>query len=170
MRYALFTSPESFVDEIDLIERLFDCGVDVLYVQKPHLGELALERYLLSIPEAIRANSFLCGSPSFAAEFGLAGFHRPLEWFEKNADAVSRVSGLLSVETDSRDDLEKISPEIRSRFSAVVLKNVAPGYDDSEYFVCDALELFKVPGNRAIVSGIWEFADPVSAWKRLCQK
>lgn len=169
MQYSLFTSPESFVDEIDLIERLFDCGVDFLYVQKPGMGDVALERFLISLPESIRKKSFLCGSPNKAVEFGLAGFHLPLDWFKKNVSAALRASGLWSVEAESRAELDVLPPEMLEKFSRVVLKSREGKILPSDFVLCDATELSSVVGNRAVASGIWEFADPVAAWRRLCR-
>ena len=87
MQYILFTSAESFVDEVDLIEKIFANDVDYLYVQKPYMNDRLLERFLLSIPEEIRMKTFLCCSPSMAQEFSLAGFHQPMEWFVQNGGA-----------------------------------------------------------------------------------
>ena len=36
MRYSLFCSEESFVDEIDLIEKISALGMEHLYVRKPN--------------------------------------------------------------------------------------------------------------------------------------
>jgi len=170
MRYILFTSVESFVDEVDLIEKIFANDVDYLYVQKPHMNERELERYLLSIPESIRMKTFLCGSPSVAQDFSLAGFHQPVDWFVRNADAALRAPGLLSVEAECLGDLERISPEVRSKIFQVIVKNKPEEIPDNVFVFCDATELSGDVPNRAIVSGIWEFADSVSAWGRLCQK
>ncbi len=170
MRYILFTSVESFVDEVDLIEKIFANDVDYLYVQKPHMNDRQLERYLLSIPEAIRMKTFLCGSPSMAQEFSLAGFHQPVDWFVRNADAAQRASGLLSVEAECLEDLERLSPEVRSKIFQVIVKNKPKEISDNVFVFCDATELPDNVPNRAIVSGIWEFADSVSAWGRLCHK
>ena len=170
MQYILFTSVESFVDEVDLIEKIFANDVDYLYVQKPYMNERQLERFLLSIPEEIRMKTFLCGFPSVAQEFSLAGFHQPLEWFIQNAGAALRASGLLSVEVECLGDLEKLSPEVRSKIFQVVVKNKPEEIPENVFVVCDATELSNDVPNRAIVSGIWEFADAVSAWRRLCLK
>ena len=170
MQNILITRVESFVDEVDLIEKIFANDVDYLYVQKPYMNERQLERFLLSIPEEIRMKTFLCGSPSVAQEFSLAGFHQPLEWFIQNAGAALRASGLLSVEVECLGDLEKLSPEVRSKIFQVVVKNKPEEIPENVFVVCDATELSNDVPNRAIVSGIWEFADAVSAWRRLCLK
>ena len=170
MRYILFTSVESFVDEVDLIEKIFTNDVDYLYVQKPYMNDRELERYLLSIPESIRMKTFLCGSPSMAQEFSLAGFHQPVEWFVRNADAALRAPGLLSVEAECLEDLGKLTPEVRSKVFQVIVKNKPEDISENVFVVCDATELPENVPNRAIVSGIWEFADSVSAWGRLCLK
>lgn len=173
MRFALFTSPEDFVDELDLIESIFSVGAESLYVDKPQKNELSLERYLLSIPESIRQRTFLCGSPNAAAEFGLAGFHRPSGWFVDNADAVCRFSGRMSVEANSAGELEKIPSAVRERISRAVVPSasgIAPAAGMETFFACDATDGLPREGDLAIVSGIWEFADPVSAWRRLCNR
>ncbi|MBP5248003.1 MAG: hypothetical protein J6Z31_09140 [Fibrobacter sp.] len=170
MRYILFTSVESFVDEVDLIEKIFANDVDYLYVQKPYMNDRALERFLLSIPEGIRMKTFFCGSPSVAQEFSLAGFHQPVEWYVRNGDAARRAPGLLSVEAECLGDLEKLSPEVRSKIFQVIVKNKPEEIPENAFVVCDATELPQDVPNRAILSGIWEFADPVSAWGRLCLK
>ena len=171
MQYILFTSAESFVDEVDLIAKFFANDVDYLYVQKPYMNDRQLERFLLSIPEEIRMKTFLCGSPSMAQEFSLAGFHQPMEWFVQNGGAALRASGLLSVEVEYLRDLEKLSPELRSKIFQVIVKNKPERVPENVFVACDATELSDdEPPNRAIVSGIWEFADSVSAWRRLCLK
>ncbi len=169
MRYSLLTSSENFVDEIDLIEKLFDVGLDFLYIQKPHLKERALERFLLAFSEDICKRSFLCGSPNVAAEFGLLGFHASVEWFLQNADAAMRASGLLSVHAKNQDDWRKIPEGVRGKVSALVVDSL-DGFPGSAFVASDATELPEGPENFFITSGIWEFADPVSAWRRLCRR
>ncbi len=170
MRYALLTSPENFVDEIDLTERLFDFGLDLLYIRKPDLDERSLDRYLLSLSESIRERSFLCGSPSKAAEFGLAGFHVPLDWCVRNADAALRASVALGVYVREAQSLEKIPPDVRAKISEIVVETPGEGFPENAFVSSDATALPENVENFWISSGIWEFADPVSAWRRLCKK
>lgn len=169
MRYALLTSSESFVDEIDLIEKFFDAGLDLLYVWKPNLSERALDRFLLSLAEPIRGRSFLCGSPSKALEFGLLGFHVSADFCVRNADAAMRASGLLSVHAKSQDDWRKVPEGVRNKVSTLVVDS-KEGFPCSAFVASDATELSADAENFFITSGIWEFADPVSAWRRLCKK
>lgn len=167
MRYALLTSPESFVDEIDLIEKIFDIGLDALYIRKPNLSERALDRFLLSLAEPIREQSFLCGSPSKALEFGLLGFHVSANFCVRNADATMRASGLLSVYAENQDDWRKIPEDVLCKVSTLVVDSL-DGFPGSAFVASDATELPADAENFFITSGIWEFADPVSAWRRLC--
>lgn len=167
MRYALLTSPESFVDEIDLIEKIFDIGLDALYIWKPNLSDRALERFLLSFAEPIRKRSFLCGSPSKASEFGLLGFHVSADFCVRNADASMRASGLLSVHAKDLGDWRKIPEGVRAKVSTLVVDSL-DGFPAPAFVASDATELPAGAENFFITSGIWEFADPVSAWRRLC--
>lgn len=170
MRYALLTSPENFVDEIDLTERLFDSGLDLLYILKPNLNERSLDRFLLSLPEAIRKRSFLCGSPSKAAEFDLAGFHVSADWCVRNADAALRALPALSVYVREAERLREIPGKVREKISEVVVESVGEGFPENALVSSDATALPENVENFWICSGIWEFADPVSAWRRLCKK
>jgi len=49
MRLSLITSPENFADEHVLIERMFELGLESLFVRKPHLPENLIERWTLGI-------------------------------------------------------------------------------------------------------------------------
>lgn len=170
MQYALFTSPEPFVDEIDLIEKIFDAGLDFLYIQKPHLKDLALERFLLALSESVRQRSFLCGSPNVAGEFGLWGFHASADWAFQNAEAALRSKVRMSVSVGSAPDVQKIAEPLRSKISHFVVSQGEGLLCEKAFVECDATELPEGPENLAVTSGIWEFADPVSAWRRLCKK
>ncbi len=167
MRYALLTSPESFVDEIDLIEKIFDVGLDALYIWKPNLSDRALERFLLALAEPIRERSFLCGSPSKALEFGLLGFHVSADFCVRNVDVAMRASGLLSVHAKNQDDWRNVPEVVRNKVSTLVVDSL-DGFPASAFVASDATELPAGAENFFITSGIWEFADPVSAWRRLC--
>lgn len=170
MRYSLLTSPENFVDEIDLIERLFDSGLDFLYIRKPHLKDLALERFLLALSEDIRKRSFFCGSPNVAENFGILGFHAPVKWILQNADAVSRAGGLLSVGANELSDIQEIPEPLLSRVAHIVVPFREGSLSENVLVESDATDLAAGVENVLVVSGIWEFADPVSAWRRLCKK
>lgn len=170
MRFALFTSPESFVDEVDLIERIFDCGLDFLYIDKPRLKDLALERFLLSLPESIRKKSFLCGSPNVADEFGLLGFHETADWFLANESVALRLGVKPSIEVSDPQDFEKLSEALRRKMENIVVPDARALDPNASVFArSDATEIPAGILNAAIVSGIWEFADPVAAWRRLCR-
>lgn len=174
MRFALFTSPESFVDEVDLIEKIFDAEFstpEFLYIDKPHLKDLALERFLLSLPEKIRNVSFLCGSPNVAAEFGLMGFHATADWFRSNEAAAVRFAGALSAEISDAKDFEILPENLRGKMkNFVCAENVFGGWGFATSLIrTDATDIPAEVQNAAIVSGIWEFADPVAAWRRLCR-
>ncbi|MCK9182563.1 MAG: hypothetical protein M0P13_06770 [Fibrobacteraceae bacterium] len=181
MKFALFTSTENFVDEHYLIERIFECGADYLYVDKPNLTELQLEHWLLALPPEIREKSFICGNPNVASEFGLLGFHRDSAWFEKNQSAVPSSDIQASMETSSLDvsligysqvvlvpaNKFKGLAGVRSAFED---KKVAIFFaGDSDDFNLDALQKAGFDG-VAVRSGVWEYADSISAWRRLCKK
>lgn len=169
--FALFTSEENFVDEIDLIEKISDAGLDFLYVQKPRMHDLELERFLLALPERIRQKTFLCGSPNAAQEFGLLGFHQTFDWMKQNEAAVLRTNLQESVFLEKASDLQKLSIPLRKKISQILL----PGNENAEnlngaFFCCDATEKPAGIENAAFISGIWEFADSVAAWKRFSTK
>ena len=170
MRCSLFCSEESFVDEIDLIEKISALGMEHLYVRKPRMDERALGRFLLALPESVREKTFLYGFPSAAQEFGLAGILQPLEWILQNEKAVWNSGVSLGILLHSIEDLPKLSAEISARVSAFLLSEKTGNAGENGFVLCDATEIPAGVRNAAIVSGIWEFADPVSAWKRLCLK
>ena len=49
MRLSLITSPENFADEHALIEKMFELGLESLFLRKPHLSENLIERWTLGI-------------------------------------------------------------------------------------------------------------------------
>jgi thiamine-phosphate pyrophosphorylase len=46
---ALISSPENFAGEHEILEQMFECGLQTLYTRKPLLPESLLERWIIGI-------------------------------------------------------------------------------------------------------------------------
>ncbi len=46
---SLITSPENFADEHVLIEKMFELGLENLFVRKPNIEEALIDRWILGI-------------------------------------------------------------------------------------------------------------------------
>ena len=49
LKLSLITSPENFADEHALIEKMFELGLENLFVRKPNIEEALIDRWILGI-------------------------------------------------------------------------------------------------------------------------
>lgn len=183
----LLTSPVNFAGEHELLETMFEKYPFSLHVRKPGFSEGSLEKYLLGLNEDIRSVAVLHGSAEMAQSFGMAGVALP----------ASHILGGVEVPCDLKKfawcrSLEEVSalPEVdgailfpvfdslteigaKGQFAGQKVQNLsknrvfaAGGISEDEFKEVASLGYAGV----ALCGSVWNYADPVPAWNRICRK
>lgn len=185
LNLILLTSPVNFAGEHEHLEEMFEKFPFQLHVRKPGFSEGQLEKFLLGLNEEIRSMAVLHGSRDMAEAFGLAGFALPATHLELAAppcglkhfawcrsleelSAAPKVDGaILYPVFDSYTDIEA-----KGKFAGVSVgefgnRGIAAGGVDEDRFG----ELQKLGyAGAAICGAVWNYADPLPAWNRICRK
>lgn len=75
MKLILMTTPTFFVEEHQILTALFDEGLEILHLRKPHTEPVYSERLLQLIPEAYRGKIVVHDHFYLKSEYGLKGVH-----------------------------------------------------------------------------------------------
>jgi thiamine-phosphate pyrophosphorylase len=73
MKLAVATKPHFFIEEDKIITRLFEEGLDYLFLRKTHPHPQYIERLLNLIPGKYHKKIFVCNYPRFSQEYKFAG-------------------------------------------------------------------------------------------------
>lgn len=73
MKLAVATRPHFFIEEDKIITRLFEEGLDYLFLRKSHPHPQYIERLLNLIPSKYHKKIFVCNYPRFTQEYKFAG-------------------------------------------------------------------------------------------------
>lgn len=71
----ILISPESGTSELDLINNLFDLGLEYFHIRKPHFSEEELREYILGISEKYYQRLIIHSFHHLALEFPFYGIH-----------------------------------------------------------------------------------------------
>ena len=75
MKLILITPPSYFVEEDKIITSLFEEGLDILHLRKPHTAPMYAERLLSLIPEQYHKRIVVHGHFYLKDEYRLKGIH-----------------------------------------------------------------------------------------------
>lgn len=75
MKLILITTPTYFVEEDKIITALFEEGLDILHLRKPHTAPMFAERLLTLIPEQYHKRIVVHGHFYLKEEYRLKGIH-----------------------------------------------------------------------------------------------
>ena len=192
---VLITSPEDFADEHALIESLFELGLSRLHVRKPHHGGGALERWLLALDGDCRAKVVLHGHPEMAHEFNLSGFHMNAKWFAENSARLADSGLSRSASAHSMAEVDSLPEGISYTFLSPIFDSISKADYKSSFDLddvttwlfarrasgkktsvlalggvdADSISLVKSAGfdGAAILGGVWNYADPLQAWRNI---
>jgi thiamine-phosphate pyrophosphorylase len=159
MRIALLSSPENFAGEHEMLEAMFQNGLTELFLRKPRLNDVMLERWVLGLAYAYHplVRPWHGSGHSFAelVQWGVDGTYILSPVF----DSISKI-GYQS--PFSRDTLAREVADWKAEHPGALL--YALGGVDAE--TLPLAEAFGFDG--AIAHGaVWNHADPVGAWGEL---
>ena len=155
---SLISSPENFADEHDLVERMFELGLETLFVRKPNLPEDLVERWTLGINYEWHARLLPWQGSAHSFEELKKMENREIALLGPVFDSISK-HGYKS--KFSKDELKAGIAEWRE-FSKT--KVYALGGIDEENI--SELEELGFDG-AAVLGGAWNYADPVGAFERI---
>ena len=75
MKLILMTTPNFFIEEHQILTALFDEGLDILHIRKPHTEPVYSERLLSLIPEEFRKRIMVHDHYYLKNEYKLKGIH-----------------------------------------------------------------------------------------------
>ena len=75
MKLILMTTPYFFVEEHQILNALFDEGLEILHLRKPETEPVYSERLLTLIPETYRKRIVVHDHFYLKSEYGLKGIH-----------------------------------------------------------------------------------------------
>ena len=100
MKLILMTPPSYFVEEDKIITALFEEGLDILHLRKPHTAPMYAERLLSLIPEQYHKRIVVHGHFYLKDEYRLKGIHLS----NRNPNAPENYKGHLSRTCHSLED------------------------------------------------------------------
>lgn len=83
MKLIVIANPDPVQQEFEILEKLFDAGLEYFHLRKPSFPFAEAERYVSNIPEAYRDRVVLHEHYELAGAYGLKGIHQT----SKNRDA-----------------------------------------------------------------------------------
>lgn len=160
LKLSLITSPENFADEHALIEKMFELGLEKLFVRKPNMEEALTERWILGI--------------NYKYHDRLIPWHGSAHSFEELKKFEGKDIILLSPVFDSIS-----KHEYKSKFSKEELKT---GIAEWRVRACPMPTLYALGGidaeninelaelgfdGAAVLGAVWNYADPVGAFEKI---
>jgi thiamine-phosphate pyrophosphorylase len=162
MRLSLITSPENFADEHALIERMFELGLESLFVRKPNLPETLIERWTLGINCEWHGKLLPWQGSAHSFDELKKIENREIILLGPVFDSISK-HGYKS--KFSRDELKEGIAEWRAlKPGNSEIKLYALGGIDAENI--KELEELGFDG-AAVLGAVWNYADPIGAFERI---
>ncbi|MCL2101946.1 MAG: thiamine phosphate synthase [Fibromonadales bacterium] len=159
---SLITSPENFADEHILIEKMFELGLESIFVRKPHLPESLVERWTLGI--------------NYKWHDKLIPWQGSAHSFEELKKIKGREIVLLGPVFDSISKHGYKSKFSKKELQAGIAewRDFAPENSKTKLYALGGIEsenineLAKLGFDGAAVLGaVWNYADPVEAFEGL---
>jgi len=160
---SVITSPENFEGEQVLIERMFELGLENLFVRKPNLYKDLVEQWLLGINHKWRKKILPWQGSAHSFEELKEMGNREIVLLGPVFDSISK-HGYKSI--FSKDELKVgISQWRRFMGEGNKTKLYALGGINAENI--GKLKELGFDG-AAVLGGVWNCADPVAAFSTLC--
>ena len=102
MKLILITPPSYFVEEDKIITALFEEGLDILHLRKPHTAPMYAERLLSLIPEQYHKRIVVHGHFYLKDEYKLKGIHLS----ERNPNIPGNYKGHISRSCHTLEELK----------------------------------------------------------------
>lgn len=176
MKLILMTTPTFFVEEHQILTALFDEGLELLHLRKPHTEPVYSERLLQLIPDTYRKQIVVHDHFYLKNEYGLKGIHLN----QRNPELPNNYKGHISCSCHNAEEIlarkkmcdyvflspvyDSISKEnYASRFSVSELKDLtARKVIDKKVMAMGGIDLEHIPqlkefgfGGVVILGAIW---------------
>ena len=177
MKLIVISSPTVVPNEQQIINSLFEEGLEIFHINKPSLSKQETEAFIQQIPEKYRKKVFLHSDfPKFHSLQELETFSPPKGGSRRGAeyaflspifDSISK-QGHTSKFSDRMHKFLKIKPEL---MNAIQGKNIIAlgGIDEDKIALVRKIGFAGV----AVLGAIWLSKDPIEKFKRIkakCEK
>jgi thiamine-phosphate pyrophosphorylase len=129
----VITNPILIPNEINTIHSLFENGLELLHIRKPHFSETEMRAFLMEINAALRQQLVLHSQHQLASEFGINRIHFTEK--TRNETAEERLKNwrknnyTLSTSVHRMQDFEKLSDDFDYAFFGPVFGSISkPNY------------------------------------------
>ncbi len=143
MRLILLSRPDFFVEEDKVLATLFDEGLDVLHLRKPHSEPIYCERLLTLLPAEYRSRIVVQDHFYLCEEFGLMGIHLS----HHNPKPPSDYRDIVSRTCYTLEEVKAWKPT--SKY--VILKNVFDSISEPSYVSRFALSELEEASRRGVI-------------------
>ena len=107
MKLLLMTTPNFFVEEHQILTMLFDEGLDILHLRKPHTEPIYSERLLSLLPEAYRNRIVVHDHYYLKNEYRLRGIH-----LNPRNEPPQKLKGSVSASATTLADVARIKRSV----------------------------------------------------------
>ena len=129
MKLILITPPTYFVEEDKIITALFEEGLDILHLRKPHTAPMYAERLLSLIPEQYHKRIVVHGHFYLKDEFRLKGIHLNL----RNPNAPEHYKGHISCSCHSLEEVKERKRNYDYVFMSPVFDSISKQDYNAQY-------------------------------------
>lgn len=129
MKIILMTTPYFFVEEHQIINALFDEGLELLHLRKPGTEPVYSERLLSLIPETYRKRIVTHDHFYLKSEYGLRGIHLN----QRNPELPARYKGHISCSCHTAEEVTAHKKACDYVFLSPLFSNIPQGGSFSRF-------------------------------------
>lgn len=107
MKLLLMTTPDFFVEEHQILTALFDEGLDILHLRKPHTEPVYSERLLSLLPEEYRNRIVVHDHYYLKNEYRLRGIH-----LNPRNEPPQKFKGTVSASATTLSDVQRLKRNV----------------------------------------------------------
>jgi len=120
----VITKPSTIINEISIIESLFEEGLSLLHIRKPDFSELEMAQFIHTIRLEFRSNLVLHSHHQLAEDFGISRIHFS-EKNRRNIFSISSDQKILSTSTHSIEDFNSLKNDFDYAFLSPVFTSIS---------------------------------------------
>lgn len=139
MKLIVITTPTFFTEEHEILNALFEEGMEYLHLRKPHTEAIYSERLLSLIPEQYHKRIITHDHFYLKEEFNLLGIHLN----HRNPEIPDKYSGHISCSCHSIDDVKRRKALCSYVFLSPVFDSISKSGYNSNYSDLELLRASK---------------------------
>ncbi len=143
MKLILLSNPNFFVEEDKILTTLFEEGLDILHIRKPHTEPVFCERLLTLIPDEYHQRIVVNDHFYLKEEFNLMGIHLS----HHNPTPPKDYHDQMSRTAYSLEEVMEMKP----KSSYVIMKNVRNSISEPKYVARYGNDMLKDAARRGII-------------------